>query len=98
MRITGGSVETDLGARLKGYGFEVIVATDCTVKEMEKQLKAFRTLLDTHQIGLFFFAGHGMQIEGSNYLLALDTDMDSETDAKHSSLSLDKVVDVMAKS
>ena len=53
MRITGGSVETDLGARLKGYGFEVIVATDCTVKEMEKQLKAFRTLLDTHQIGLF---------------------------------------------
>lgn len=89
---------TDLGAKLKSYGFEVIVATDCTVKEMEKQLKVFRTLLKTHEIGLFFFAGHGMQIEGSNYLLALDTDMDSETDAKHSSLSLDKVVDVMAKS
>ena len=89
---------TDLGAKLKGYGFEVIVAADCTAKEMEKQLKAFRKLLETHEIGLFFFAGHGMQIEGSNYLLALDTDMESETDAKHSSLSLDKVVDVMAKS
>lgn len=89
---------TDLGAKLKGYGFEVIVALDCTAREMEKQLKAFRKLLETHEVGLFFFAGHGMQIEGSNYLLALDTDMDSETDAKHSSLSLDKVVDVMAKS
>jgi Caspase domain len=89
---------TDLGAKLKGYGFEVIAATDCTAAEMEKQLKAFRKLLDTHEIGLFFFAGHGMQIEGSNYLLALNTDMESETDAKHSSLSLDKVVDVMAKS
>ena len=89
---------TDLGAKLKGYGFEVIVASDCTAKEMEKQLKAFRKLLETYEVGLFFFAGHGMQIDGSNYLLALDTDMDSETDAKHSSLSLDKVVDVMAKS
>ncbi len=87
----------DLGAKLKGYRFDVIVATDCTAKEMEKQLKSFRASLDTHDVGLFFFAGHGMQIEGSNYLLALDTDMDSETDAKHSSLSMDKVVDVMAK-
>jgi hypothetical protein len=88
----------DLGAKLKGYGFEVIIVTDVTAKEMEKRLKEFRKLLETHEVGLFFFAGHGMQIEGSNYLLALDTDMESETDAKHSSLSLDKVVDVMAKS
>ncbi|WP_227004986.1 caspase family protein [Acetobacter senegalensis] len=88
----------DLGAKLKSYGFEVIVSVDATVKEMDKQLKAFRNLLETHEVGLFFFAGHGMQIEGRNYLLALDTDMDSESDAKHSSLSLDKVVDVMARS
>ena len=89
---------TDLGAKLKGYGFEVIVATECAARDMEKQLKEFRKLLENHDVGLFFFAGHGMQVEGSNFLLALDTDMESETDAKHSSLSLDKVVDVMAKS
>ena len=89
---------TDFGLKLKSYGFNVVVANDCVAKGMEKALKTFRSLLDTHDVGLFFFAGHGMQIEGSNYLLALDTDMDSETDAKHSSLSLDKVVDVMAKS
>lgn len=89
---------SDLGEKLRGYGFEVLVALDCSVQEMEGQLKAFRGLLETHEVGLFFFAGHGMQIEGSNYLIALNTDMDSEIDAKHSSLSLDKVVDVMAKS
>lgn len=88
----------DLGAKLKGYGFRTIVATNCTVREMEKKLKEYRKLLDTHDVGLFFFAGHGMQIEGSNYLLALDTDMDSEDDAKHSSLSLDRVIDTMSKS
>jgi len=88
----------DLAAKLKGYGFNVITATDCSAKKMEKRLKDFRELLTTHDVGLFFFAGHGMQIDGTNYLLAIDTDMESETDAKHSSLSLDKVVDVMAKS
>lgn len=88
----------DIGAKLSGYGFQTIVATDCTAKEMEGHLKAFRALLETHDIGLFFFAGHGMQIDGSNYLLALDTDVSSELDAKHGSLSLDKVVDAMSKS
>jgi hypothetical protein len=88
----------DLGAKLKGYGFDVIIAFDCTAKEMDKQLKIFRTLLETHEVALFFFAGHGMQIDGSNYLLAVDTDMETEDDAKFSSLSLDKVVDAMAKS
>lgn len=89
---------TDLGAKLQSYGFKVVVATDCTNKEMDNKLKEFRKLLDTHEVGLFFFAGHGMQIDGSNYLIATDTDMETETDAKHSSMSLDKVVDVMSKS
>ncbi len=88
----------DLSAKLKGYGFTVIEAIDCKVAAMDKALKAFRKLLTTHEVGLFFFAGHGIQIEGGNYLLALDTDLETETDAKHSALALDKVVEVMATS
>lgn len=89
---------TDLGAKLKSYGFVVTVALNCTAKDMDKQLKAFRKLLETNEVALFFFAGHGMQIDGTNYLLAVDTDVETEDDAKYSSLSLDKVVDAMAKS
>jgi len=89
---------SDLAVKLRGYGFEVIVATNCRAVDMAKSLKAFGILLQTHDIGLFFFAGHGMQIDGQNYLLGIDTDMETETDAKHSSLPLDKVVDVMARS
>ncbi len=89
---------TDLAAKLRSYGFEVIMVTNCRAVDMTKGLKAFGALLQSHDIGLFFFAGHGMQIEGQNYLLGIDTDMDTETDAKHSSLALDKVVDVMARS
>lgn len=89
---------TDLGVKLKSYGFDVIVATDRSVKSMHKDLKEFSELLKVSDVGLFFFAGHGMQIEGENYLLALDTDMESELDAQHSSLPLNKVVGAMAKS
>lgn len=89
---------TDVAAKLKRYDFNVIMATDCSNKDMAKALKVFQKLLDSHEVGLFFFAGHGMQIDGHNYLLATDTDTSSETDAEHSSLALDKVLRVMEKS
>jgi hypothetical protein len=88
----------DVAAKLTSYGFHVIVATDITHKEMDRKLGEFRKLLNTNDVGLFFFAGHGMQIEGRNYLLGVDAEVDDETDAKHGSLSLDKVIDVMDKS
>ena len=88
----------DIAAKLKTYGFHTIVVKDATHKEMDKRLKEFKKLLETNEVGLFFFGGHGMQIDGRNYLLATDTDNADETEAKHSSLSLDKVIEVMEKS
>lgn len=88
----------DMAAKLTSYGFKVILSTDATRVEMDKRLREFKGLLKTNEVGMFFFAGHGMQIEGTNYLLAVDTDTSSDLDAKHSSLSLDKVIDTMAKS
>ncbi|TAV87887.1 caspase family protein [Rhizobium leguminosarum] len=88
----------DVGEKLKSYGFTAIVVKDATHKDMDKKLKEFKELLKTNDVGLFFFAGHGMQIDGRNYLLATDTDNADETEAKHSSLLLDKVIEVMEKS
>lgn len=88
----------DISTKLKSYGFHAIVVTDATHKNMDRKLKEFKKLLESNEIGLFFFAGHGMQIDGHNYLLATDTDNTDETEVKHSSLSLDKVIEVMEKS
>ena len=70
----------DVGARLQAFGFSVIVETDCTIKEMDQALKKFKKSLEDNDIGLFFFAGHGMQIEGDNYLAAVDTDISGEVE------------------
>ena len=88
----------DIAAVLAKRGFTVIKRTDCTHKEMDFALKAFRTALKNSDVGLFFFAGHGMQIDGENYLAAVDADADTEIDAKHSSLPLNRVIETMEKS
>jgi Caspase domain len=89
---------TDVAKKLKSYGFHVVVATDATHEEMDKKLLEFKSLLKTNDVGLFFFAGHGMQISGHNYLLAVDTRTGDETEVKHSSLPLNEVIDTLDKS
>ena len=88
----------DIAAVLGACGFTAIKKTNCTNKDMDIAVKDFRTALTGSDVGLFFFAGHGTQIDGENYLAAVDTDADSETDAKHSSLPLNRVIETMARS
>lgn len=84
-----------LGEKLQKLNFECIVRTDTANAEMETALKEFSDALKIAEVGLFFFAGHGMQISGKNYLTAINTKFDTEITAKHSSLSLDQVIDTM---
>jgi len=87
----------DLSAKLRAGGFDVTTMLNAKVAEMSKALKAFRTTAKDGDVGLFFFAGHGVQIEGENFLIAVDTDVSDETDAKFSSLALNKVIETMEK-
>ena len=88
----------DIASILAARGFAAIRKTDCTHKDMDLALKSFKASLKNSDVGLFFFAGHGMQIDGENYLAAVDTDADSEIEAKHSCLPLNRVIDTMEKS
>lgn len=88
----------DLTAKLVELGFEANYIIDTSVKEMDVRLREFGVKLAAgYEVGLFFFAGHGMQIEGVNYLTAVDTDFSREVDAQYSSLALNKVIDTMAE-
>jgi len=81
--------------RLRRLGFKTIKRTDATNKEMEAGLNKFSSRLNSCEVALFFFAGHGMRIKGKNYLTAIDTNFDKEIDAKYSSLPLDQVIEIM---
>lgn len=83
--------------RLAKLGFKTLKKINVTSKGMEEGLNEFSSHLNECEVALFFFAGHGMQIEGKNYLTAIDTNFDKEIDAKYSSLPLDKVIEIMEK-
>jgi len=86
-----------IAGKLDQSGFRTIVRIDATNNAMEEALTDFSSNLATCDVALFFFAGHGMQIDGKNYLTALNTKFDREIDAKYSSLPLDKVIEIMEK-
>lgn len=92
-----GNDATDIAAKLGECGFTVATHLDCSRLEMDRALKDFKMALKDSDVGLFFFAGHGMQIDGNNYLAAVDTDVTGEIEAKHSSLALNQIIEVMEK-
>ncbi|WP_227370013.1 caspase family protein [Halomonas sp. M20] len=88
----------DVSAKLSEFGFSVIHLSNAQKRDIDDSVKSFRDNLNSNDIGLFYFAGHGMQIEGENYITAVDTEFDTEMDAKYSSYPLNKVIDIMERS
>ena len=61
-----------LGAKLRALGFEVIEGTDCTLSCMQMLEDEFLYKIIERDVGLFYFAGHGMEHNGVTYLLPSD--------------------------
>jgi len=87
----------DLSNKLTALGFSCMVCENSNIVTMQEALTTFADRLSDADVGLFFFAGHGMQIDGNNYLTAIDTDFESEISAKYSSLPLNMVIDFLEK-
>lgn len=87
---------SDVAAKLRGLGFDVILATDARLPEMEAKVQEFGSRLARGGVGLFFYAGHGLQVKGENYLVPVDAEIANEAEVKYRSLSLNMVLDTMS--
>lgn len=87
----------DIADKLMSLGFAVIKKTDCTNEDFERHLHDFSDKLEKYDVGLFYFSGHGLQIDGINYLTMTDTNFYDATSAKHTSFTLDEVIERMQK-
>lgn len=67
-----------MAGALRGLGFEVLEATDLDQRAMLRELANFADLLDRAEIGLFFYAGHALQVAGENYLVPVDAKLQRE--------------------
>lgn len=85
----------DIESALGKLGFSTIKLTDARSEDIERALNNFKDALNSNNVGLFYFAGHGMQIKGENYLNTIDTNFSDEISAKHTSFPLNQVIETM---
>src|SRR5215468_227068 len=71
-----------LAAVLRNVGFEVVEGTNLTRDKMTEKLLDFGKRAQGADVAVFFYAGHGIAISGTNYLLPIDADIKSEMDVK----------------
>ena len=88
---------TDMAAMLRPLGFEVSLVLDATRPQMEEALAAFRRQLRPGGVGLFYFAGHGAQVEGMNYLIPIGANVERAATAKAESMSAEQVLASMTE-
>jgi hypothetical protein len=67
---------------LRNVGFDVVEGTNLTRDKMTEKLLDFGKKAQGADVAVFFYAGHGIAISGTNYLLPIDADIKSEMDVK----------------
>ena len=87
---------TDMAAMLKNLGFSVTLKKEATLQEMDEAIEAFGNSLKRGGVGLFYYAGHGVQVNGTNYLLPIGAKINKETDVKYQAVDANKILDEMA--
>jgi hypothetical protein len=79
---------------LRNVGFEVVEGTNLTRDKMTERLLEFGKKAQGADVAVFFYAGHGIAINGTNYLLPVDADIKSEIDVKlGSAVNIDVTLD-----
>lgn len=85
----------DFAKKLVSLGFTVIKKTDCDRATFDAAVQEFGAELPKYNVGLFYFSGHGLQIEGKNYLTSIDTSFVDALSVKYTAITLDEVMDRM---
>jgi uncharacterized caspase-like protein len=79
---------------LRNVGFEVVEGTNLTRDKMTERLLEFGKKAQGADVAVFFYAGHGIAVDGTNYLLPVDADIKSEMDVKlGSAINIDVTLD-----
>lgn len=75
-----------MAATLRRIGFDVEEKTDLGYVAMNKAVEGFGKRLAAGGVGLFYYAGHGVQVQGANYLLPVDAEIDDENEVRYKAL------------
>ncbi len=81
-----------IAATLKGIGFDVTLSLDATGDELRQLMDDFAFRSETADLALIYFAGHGVEVQGENFLIPVDADIRSNQDVQRQSISLKQML------
>jgi hypothetical protein len=80
------------------FGFDVLEYEDLNQGRMKLAMDQFGEKLKQYDVGLFFYAGHGIQSKGYNYLIPVDADLKSEAQVEYDCVQADRILALMESS
>ncbi len=80
-----------MASTLENLGFEVTKITNANLKEMQQASIKFTSEIKNYDVALFYYAGHGVQVNGVNYLVPTDANMDTELSTKYEALDISDI-------
>jgi formylglycine-generating enzyme required for sulfatase activity len=86
----------DMAQTLKDLGFEVLLGVNQNKRQIETLIRDFGAkLANSGGTGLFYYAGHGIQVGGENYLVPVDADIPEEDEVAYSAVPISLVLTKM---
>ena len=82
---------SDIAQALNAIGFEVTLAIDVDKRQMDQALAQFARASTKADASLFYYAGHGMQFQGRNYIMPVDADLQDEISLRYEMTAIDEV-------
>ncbi len=83
---------SDISKALKKLGFAVREVRNGNREQMLSEIESFSKDLKSGGVGMVFYAGHGLEMGGNNYLIPVDAKIDDELDIKNSGVSLNDLL------
>ena len=83
--------------RLKELGFDVIMGIDMKHRDFARTIAAFKRKLEHASVAVFFYAGHGLQVNGRNFLAPVDALLDDETSLDFEAVQLRTILRLMER-
>ncbi len=84
-----------ISVALQSVGFEVMSYENVTQKELKMAINSFGQKLKGYEVGVFYYAGHGIQNKGMNYMIPIEADLQTEAQVEFDCVAADRVLAYM---
>jgi hypothetical protein len=82
---------------LKELGFDVLKCLNVGIDSMKKSIREFSRRMSSYNVALFYYAGHGLQVDGVNYLIPTDAKLENKDDCNWEAVAVETVTDEFRK-